>query len=47
MKNKAAQQLGRMGKGIPKNFSQAERARRKARLAEARKLRWEQPKKKR
>jgi len=40
MTNKAAQQLGRMGKGKPKTLTQAERKRRGKRLAEARKLRW-------
>jgi len=30
--NKAAQALGRLGKGIPKNYSKAERARRAKRM---------------
>ena len=38
--NKAAQALGRMGKGKPKTLTQAERKRRARRLAEARKARW-------
>jgi len=38
--NKAAQQLGRMAAGVPKNFSPAELERRSKRLAQARKLRW-------
>jgi hypothetical protein len=38
--NKAAQALGRLGRGKPKRISQAERQRRRQRLAEARKLRW-------
>ena len=38
--NKAAQALGRMARGVPKNYSPAEIARRKKRLAEARKKRW-------
>jgi hypothetical protein len=39
MKNKAAQALAALAKGVPKNFSQAERKRRAERLAEARKKR--------
>ena len=38
--NKAAQELGRMGKGKAKTLTQAERKRRARRLAEARKTRW-------
>jgi len=38
--NKAAQQLGRLGKGKPKTLTKAERKRRAERLAEARKKRW-------
>jgi hypothetical protein len=38
--NKAAQQLGRMARGVPKNFSPSEIERRKKRLAAARKNRW-------
>ena len=38
--NRAAQQLGRMGRGKPKTLTQAERKRRARRLAEARKARW-------
>lgn len=38
MKN--AQALGRLAAGKPKKFTQAERARRRKRLAEARKRRW-------
>lgn len=38
--NKAAQELGRMGKGKAKTLTQAERKRRAQRLAEARKHRW-------
>ena len=38
--NKAAQALGRMGKGKAKTLTQAERKRRARRLAEARKARW-------
>jgi len=38
--NKAAQALGRMGKGKAKTLTQAERKRRGKRLAEARKRRW-------
>jgi hypothetical protein len=38
--NKAAQALGRMARGVPKNYSKAELARRAKRLAEARKTRW-------
>ena len=38
--NKHAQALGRRAKGIPKNFSVAERARRKELLALARAKRW-------
>jgi hypothetical protein len=40
MKNPAAVALGRLAKGIPKTYTQAERERRKQRLAEARKKRW-------
>ena len=38
--NLAAQALGRRAKGVPKNFTAAERKRRARRLAEARKKRW-------
>ena len=38
--NKAAQELGRMGRGVPKTLSKAERKRRARHLAEARKRRW-------
>ncbi len=41
--NKAAQALGRMAAGKPKNFSAAELERRKKRLAEARQKRWPAP----
>lgn len=41
--NKAAQQLGRLAKGVPKKLSKAEINRRKKRLADARKLRWAKP----
>lgn len=40
MKNKAAQSLGRMGKGKPKSFTEAEKNLRRKRLATARSLRW-------
>jgi hypothetical protein len=43
MKNKAAQALGRMAKGIKKNISAAERAARAQRMAAARKMRWKTP----
>jgi hypothetical protein len=35
-----ASRLGKLAKGKPKNYTKAERKRRKARLAEARKQRW-------
>jgi hypothetical protein len=38
--SEAARALGRLGKGKPKRFTAAERARRKKRLADARKKRW-------
>lgn len=38
--NQAAQTLGRQAKGVPKNFTKAELARRKQRLALARAKRW-------
>ena len=38
--NKAAQSLGRLAKGKPKKYSQAEIKARTKRLAEARKKRW-------
>jgi len=41
--NKAAQKLGRMAKGVPKELTDAEIDRRKQRLADARKLRWAKP----
>lgn len=37
-----AAMLGKSNKGVPKRLTQAERDRRSARLAEARKLRWVQ-----
>jgi len=40
MTNKAAQELGRLGKGKPKTLTKAERKRRTVRLADARKKRW-------
>jgi hypothetical protein len=40
--NKAASALGKLAKGIPKRFSQAEIERRKQRLALARAKRWPQ-----
>ncbi len=39
-KNPAAQALGRLAAGVPKTYTAAELARRKKRLAEARKKRW-------
>lgn len=38
--NKLAQRLGRMAKGVPKTYTQAELDRRTKRLSEARKKRW-------
>ena len=38
--NKAASELGKLAKGIPKTLSEDERKRRSVRLAEARKKRW-------
>ncbi len=38
--NRAAQALGRKAKGVPKNFTKIELARRKQRLALARAKRW-------
>ena len=38
--NKAAQSLGRMGRGVPKTLTAKERRRRARSLAEARKRRW-------
>lgn len=38
--NKAAQSLGRMGKGVPKTLTAKERRRRAVSLAAARKKRW-------
>ena len=38
--NKAAQELGRLGKGKPKTLTKAERKRRAERLAKARENRW-------
>ena len=38
--NKAAQELGRLGKGKPKTLTKAERKRRAERLAKAREKRW-------
>ncbi len=43
--NKAAQQLGRLGRGKKKAISLAERKRRRERLAEARKKRWDKKEK--
>jgi hypothetical protein len=43
--NHAAQALGRLAKGVPKQFSSAELERRKKRLAEARANRWLKSKK--
>lgn len=40
MVNKAAQALGKLAAGKPKNFSAEERKRRAARLAAARSKRW-------
>lgn len=40
MKNKAAQALVAMARGVPKNYTQAEIGRRTKRLADARKKRW-------
>lgn len=40
MKNPAAVALGKLASGKPKNYTAAELARRKKRLAEARKKRW-------
>ena len=40
MTNKAAQELGRLGKGKPKTLTKAERKRRADRLAKAREKRW-------
>lgn len=41
--NKAAQTLGRLASGVPKNYTAAEIARRKKRLADARLKRWKKP----
>lgn len=38
--NKAAQSLGKMGKGVPKTLTAKERRRRAKSLADARKNRW-------
>ena len=38
--NRAAQQLGRLAKGVPKTLTKAERARRAKSLAVARAKRW-------
>ncbi len=40
MKNPTAVALGKMAKGVPKNVTNAERARRKQRMAKARESRW-------
>ncbi len=40
MPNEAASALGRMARGVPKQFSEAELERRRRRLDEARKARW-------
>lgn len=45
--NRAASQLGKMAAGKPKDFSPAERERRKQRLAAARKKRWPAKKRRR
>jgi hypothetical protein len=39
-KNTAAAALGRMALGVPKNYSEAELAKRAERLAKAREKRW-------
>lgn len=44
MSSSAAAALGRMARGIPKQFSEAELERRRRRLAEARKARWPESK---
>jgi len=41
--NKDAQKLGRLARGVPKNYTAAELARRKKRLADARLKRWKKP----
>ena len=41
--SKIASQLGRLGRGKPKNYTEEELQRRRARLAEARKKRWPDP----
>lgn len=41
--NKAAQKLGRLARGVPKNYTAAELARRKKRLADGRLKRWKKP----
>jgi len=41
--NRAAQALGRLGRGKPKSYTAAELARRKKRLADARLKRWKKP----
>ena len=41
--NKAAQTLGRLAAGKPKNYTAAELARRTKRLADARLKRWKKP----
>jgi hypothetical protein len=41
--NLSAQKLGRLGRGVPKRFSRAERRRRAKRLAVARLKRWPSP----
>ena len=38
--NRAAQELGRLGKGVKKTLTEEERIRRSERLAKARKSRW-------
>jgi hypothetical protein len=38
--NKAAQQLGRLAKGVPKKITEAERQARRERAAKARESRW-------
>jgi hypothetical protein len=38
--NKAASELGKLGRGVPKNYTTAELERRRKRLAAARKKRW-------
>lgn len=46
MSSEAASALGRMARGVPKQFSAAEIELRRRRLAEARKARWPESKQK-